>query len=61
MAEFNSLYDMLEQIKNDKNCLDNIVLVMANGTKRKISQTVVKNIKKYLLYRKDDPIIKIDV
>jgi ERCC4-type nuclease len=61
MAEFNSLYDMLEKIKNDKNCLDNIVLVMENGMKRKISQTVVKNIKKYLLYRKDDPIIKIDV
>jgi len=61
MAEFNSLYDMLGQIKNDKHCLDNIVLVMTNGTKRKISQTVVKNIKKYMLYRKDDPIIKIDV
>ena len=61
MAEFNSLYDMLEKIKDDKNCLDNIVLVMKNGTKRKISQTVVKNIKKYLLYRKDDPIIKIDI
>ena len=55
------LYDMLEKIKNDKHCLDNIELIMSNGTKRKISQTTVKNIRKYLLYRKDDPVIKIDL
>jgi ERCC4-type nuclease len=61
MGRFNSLYDMLEKIKNDKHCLDNIELIMSNGTKRKISQTTVKNIRKYLLYRKDDPVIKIDL
>ena len=61
MAQFNSLYDMLEKIKNDKHCLDNIEFEMANGKKRKISQTTVNNIRKYLLYRKDDPVIKIDV
>uniref|UniRef100_A0A6C0F6X5 ERCC4 domain-containing protein n=1 Tax=viral metagenome TaxID=1070528 RepID=A0A6C0F6X5_9ZZZZ len=61
MAQFNSLYDMLEKIKNDKHCLDNVEFEMANGKKRKISQTTVNNIRKYLLYRKDDPVIKIDV
>lgn len=61
MVQFNSLYDMLEKIKNDKHCLDNIEFEMANGKKRKISQTTVNNIRKYLLYRKDDPVIKIDV
>jgi ERCC4-type nuclease len=61
MAQFNSLYDMLEKIKNDKHCLDNVEFDMSNGKKRKISQTTVKNIRKYLLYRKDDPVIKIDV
>jgi len=61
MAQFNSLYDMLEKIKNDKHCLDNVEFEMANGKKRKISQTTVNNIRKYLLYRKDDPVIKIDI
>jgi len=61
MARFNSLYDMLDKIKNDKHCLDDLEFNMANGSKRKISQTTVKNIRKYLLYMKDDPVIKIDV
>jgi ERCC4-type nuclease len=61
MAKFNSLYDLLEQVKKDKHCLDNIEFEMSNGLKRKISQIAIKNIKKYLLYRKDDSIIKIDI
>ena len=40
MSNFNSLYDLLIQLKEDKKCLDNIELVSANGNKRRIIQMV---------------------
>jgi ERCC4-type nuclease len=61
MSNFNSLYDLLIQLKEDKKCLDNIELVSANGNKRRISQTVKNNIIKYLLYQKNDPEIIINI
>lgn len=60
MGHFNSLYDLLENIKKNKHCLDNLEYVTKSGGKRKISQTVVKNIIKYLLYQKNLPVIKIE-
>lgn len=61
MSNFNSLYELLTKLKEDKNCLDNIVLVSANGNKRRISQTVKNNIIKYLLYQKNNPEIIINI
>lgn len=61
MEKFNSLYDLLEKIKDDKHCLDEIYLKQSNGGQRKISQSTVKNIMKYLLYQKNEPVIMVDV
>lgn len=61
MSNFNSLYDLLTKLKENKNCLDNIELVSANGNKRRISQTVKNNIIKYLLYQKNNPEIIINI
>ena len=60
MGHFNSLYDLLESIKKDKHCLDNLEYITRSGGKRKISQTVVRNIIKFLLYQKNLPVIKIE-
>ena len=61
MNNFNSLYDLLDSIKNDKKCLDDLVIEMKNGTKRRISQRTVKSIIKYLLYQKNEPKIVVDI
>ena len=60
MKQFNSIYHLLESIKKDKHCLDNLEFTTKNGGKRRISQTTVKNIIKYLLYQKEEIIIKIE-
>lgn len=60
MCKFNSLYHLLESIKKDKHCLDNLEFNTKDGGKRRISQTTVKNIMKYLLYQKEEVIIKIE-
>ena len=61
MNNFNSLYDLLDSIKNDKHCLDELVIEMKNGTNRRISQRTVKSIIKYLLYQKNEPKIVVDI
>ena len=61
MDNFNSLYDLLDSIKNDKHCLDELVIEMKNGTNRRISQRTVKSIIKYLLYQKNEPKIVVDI
>ena len=61
MSNFNSLHHLLESIKNDKKCLDDLVIEMKNGTKRRISQRTVKSIIKYLLYQKNEPKIVVDI
>jgi ERCC4-type nuclease len=60
MGHFNSLYDLLENIKQDRHCLDHLEYVTKTGGTRKISQTVVKKIIQYLLYQKNPPVIKIE-
>jgi len=58
MEKFGSLYNLLNKLKSDPKCLNDIVIKTTNG-ERKISSTCVRNISKYLLYQKTD-IIKID-
>lgn len=60
MGQFNSLYHLLESIKKDKHCLDNLEFKTKDGGKRRISQTTVRNIIKFLLYQKEEMIIKIE-
>ena len=55
MANFESLYDMLNKLKQDKHCLDDIEIITSNGSKRRISQSVKNSVIKYLLYQKNEP------
>ena len=58
MEKFGSLYNLLDQLKKDPKCLNNIMLKTSNGN-RKISSTSVRNISQYLLYQKSN-VIKIE-
>ena len=58
MEKFGSLYNLLDQLKKDSKCLNNIMIKTSNGN-RKISSTSVRNISQYLLYQKSN-VIKID-
>ena len=58
MEKFGSLYNLLDQLKKDPKCLNNIMIKTTNGN-RKISSTSVRNISQYLLYQKSN-VIKID-
>ena len=60
MSHFISLHDLLTKLKDDSNCLNNIEIKTKNG-KRKISQTIKTNIRKYLLYNKESEVIKINI
>ena len=60
MKHFSSLHELLTKLKEDPNCLNSIELQTKNGH-RKISQTIKSNIKKYLLYNRENEIIKIDI
>ena len=48
MKEFVNLNDLIEKLKIDKNCLNEIKTETNNGQKRKISKTIIKNIIEYL-------------
>jgi ERCC4-type nuclease len=58
MEKFGSLYNLLDQLKKDPKCLNNIMIKTSNGN-RKISSTSVRNISQYLLYQKSN-VIKIE-
>jgi len=58
MEKFGSLYNLLDKLKSDPKCLNDIVIKTSNGN-RKISSTCIRNISQYLLYQKSN-IIKID-
>ena len=60
MAKFDSLYDMLNKLREDKHCLDDIEIITSNGSKRRISQSVKNSVIKYLLYQKNEPIIYVE-
>lgn len=48
MKEFKNLNTLIENIKEDENCLNNITYETEKKQKRKISKTVIKNIIEYL-------------
>jgi len=48
LAQFKTLSNLIEQLKADEKCLNNIVTTDANGKSRKISKTVIANIIKFL-------------
>jgi len=59
MENFSSLLDLLTKIQTDSNCLNNIMIKSKNGNRR-IPNSVVSNIKRFLLYNKESLVIKID-
>jgi len=52
MGQFGSLYNLLNKLKEDQSCLDNLKYKTKNGKERRISKTSIKNIYQYLLYQK---------
>ena len=58
MKKFGSLYNLLDNLKKDSKCLNDIMIETSNG-KRKISKTSIRNISQYLLYQKSN-VIKIE-
>ena len=58
MEKFGSLYNLLNELKKNPKCLNDITIKTTNGN-RKISSTSVRNISQYLLYQKSN-VIKID-
>lgn len=58
MEKFGSLYNLLDQLKKEPKCLNNIMIKTSNGN-RKISSTSIRNISQYLLYQKSN-VIKIE-
>ena len=58
MKKYGSLYKLLDTLKKDANCLDNIHYITKTGKERRISKTSARNISQYLLYQKSN-IIKV--
>ena len=50
MKEYNNIPTLIEKLKENPNCLNNIVTPLSNGKTRKISKTACKNIYQYLLH-----------
>jgi len=48
LAQFKTLPNLIEQMKADEKCLNNIVTTDANGKTRKISKTAIATIIKFL-------------
>lgn len=61
MSHYKSLYHLLDCISKDKHHMDGIMMETKNNQQRKLSQSSINSIIKYLLYQKDEPVIKIDI
>tara|TARA_Y100000816_G_C26088454_1_gene574767 strand:+ start:745 stop:1542 length:798 start_codon:yes stop_codon:yes gene_type:complete len=59
MNHYGSLYNLLNQLKKNPSCLDNLKYTTKNGQERRISKTSIRNISQYLLYQKTN-IIKVE-
>jgi ERCC4-type nuclease len=59
MNKFGSLYNLLDKLKKDVNCMKDLTLLTKTGAQRRISKTSIRNISQYLLYQKSN-IIKIE-
>ena len=53
MNDFESIPNLIEKLKEDPSCLNNISSTLSNGKTRKISKTACKNIHDYLLSKHD--------
>ena len=58
LAEFGSLYQLLQALDKNPQCLDNISYITQKNKQRRLSKTCIQNIIQYLLYQKSN-IIKI--
>lgn len=58
MNHFGCLYNLLDSLKKDPNCLDNLTYTTKSGNIRRISKTSIRNISQYLLYQKSN-VVKI--
>ena len=47
--EFTNMEHLVTELKNNPNCLKNIMMDIANGKKRKISKTSIQNITNFLV------------
>jgi len=59
MKKFGSLYNLLNELKQDQHCLDEVVYTTKKGQKRRISKSSIANIVQYLLYQKSN-VIKVE-
>jgi len=57
MSHFESLHDLLNKLKKDQSCLDNIKYKLKSGQERRITKKSIVNIIKYLLYQTDTTIV----
>tara|TARA_Y100000389_G_scaffold54115_1_gene50009 strand:+ start:775 stop:1689 length:915 start_codon:yes stop_codon:yes gene_type:complete len=57
MSHFESLHDLLNKLKEDPSCLDDIKYKLKSGQERRITKKSIVNIIKYLLYQKDTDIV----
>ena len=58
MTHFGSLFNLLNELNEDKNCMNNLTYTTKTGNERNISKTCIRNIIQYLLYQKSN-IIKV--
>lgn len=49
--EFNTLPNLIEELKNNKQCLDSVYSIDKNGNKRKLGKNVIKILFEYLVDR----------
>lgn len=60
MAQYGSLYTLLQSVKKDRHCLDKLCYETKGGKQRHLSKTSIDNIGKYLLHQQD-PVINIKI
>ena len=59
MKKFGSLYNLLNELKQDQHCLDEVVYITKKGQERRVSKSSIANVVQYLLYQKSN-VIKIE-
>ena len=52
MGHFGSLYHLIERLKEDKSCLSELTYTTKDAKTRHLSSTAIKNVRKYLLYKR---------
>ena len=62
MTEYKSIEDLIEHLRKDRNCLNDIKYVMSNGNKKRITKKSIRNVIKYLLKdeENDELLIKVN-